>query len=240
MPRPKRSSKKATKRRRILFALAAAMVIAISLTAYFVVSKFDTSKTPANKPIILYVNQGNGIVNESNFGALISFSVSQKFNTIFFQVYRSGVLLFNSSQLTYFVSTAHAAKLKLFFALYFTESNQSIPSTIYHVGEDGISLDMSTLDPPAQSALLSTLSSNFGGLTAVTTTDFSSTLSPDWLILETYGQGYDQYIHSGIIASVGVFTTTSKEQYQQEFDYALSNSNGVMVFDYAGLSSRGY
>ncbi len=240
MPRPRRTSRRATQRRRILFALAAGALIAVSLTAYFVVSKFGTSTTSANKPIILYVNQGNGIVNRSNFGALISFSVSQKFNTIFFQVYRSGELLFNSSELTYFVTTAHAAKLRLFFALYFTNSSQSIPSSIYPLGEDGISLDMSALDPSTQFSLLSTLSSNFRGLTAVTTTDFSSSLSPDWLILETYGQAYDQYIHSGIIASVGVFTTTSKEQYEQEFQYALSNSDGVMVFDYATLSSRGY
>jgi hypothetical protein len=240
MPRPKRTSRKATQRRRLSFALAAIAIIAISLGAYLVVSKLETGVPHANKPIILYVNQGNGVVNQSNFGTLISFCTSEKFNTVFFQVYRSGSLLFNSSSLEYFVAASHAAKLKIFFALYFTNSTQTIPSSIYSLGEDGISLDMSTLNTSTQRSLLSSLSSSFSGLNAVTTTNLTSTLDPDWLILETYGQGYDLYIHPGIIASVGVFTATSKQQYDQEFNYALSNSDGVMVFDYAGLSARGY
>jgi hypothetical protein len=43
-----------------------------------------------------------------------------------------------------------------------------------------------------------------------------------------------------MIASVGVFTTSTLQQYDQEFQYALSNSDGVMVFDYAGLVKAGY
>jgi len=50
----------------------------------------------------------------------------------------------------------------------------------------------------------------------------------------------DRYIHHGIIASVGVFTTSSRQDYDQQFQYALSNSDGVMVFDYAGLLKAGY
>jgi len=60
------------------------------------------------------------------------------------------------------------------------------------------------------------------------------------LVLETYGQVFQQYIRHGIIASVGVFATSSMTDYQSQFQYALSNSDGVMVFDYAGLFKSGY
>jgi hypothetical protein len=193
-----------------------------------------------SKPIILYVNQGNGVVNSSNFQALLGTAKSHDFNIIFFQVYRSGILLFTDSSLRGFVSSAHDEGLKLFFALYFTNSSQQIPTSIYGDGEDGINLDMSTLSSSAQAGLLATLSSSYAGETAVTSTNFATTLKPDMLILETYGTGYDQFIHPGMIASVGVFTTTSKQQYDQEFQYALANSDGVMVFDYAGLVKSGY
>jgi hypothetical protein len=196
--------------------------------------------TTASKPIILYVNQGNGVVNESNFGRLLDTATSHGFDTIFFQVYRSGTLLFTSGSLSQFVVSAHEQGLKIFFALYFTNATQTIPSSIYSDGEDGINLDMSTLSPSAQAGLLANLSSSYSGKTAVTATDFTTTLKPDLLILETYGAGYNQYIRPGIVASVGVFTTSSKQQYNQEVQYALTNSDGVMVFDYAGLVKAGY
>jgi hypothetical protein len=236
--RQKKKSKKSRGRNKLIIAAMIGAIVIISIAGYIIATRSESTKGP--KPIILYVNQGNGVVNESNFGALVTFSTGKGFNTIFFQVYRSGVLLFNSSELEYFVSTAHAAKLRIFFSLYFTSSNETIPTSIYSLGEDGISLDMSTLDPSTQNALLSTLAANYRGTSAVTTTDFTTALRPDWLILETYGPEYDQYIRPGIIASVGVFTTTSELQYNQEFQYALNNSDGVMVFDYAGLASRGY
>lgn len=194
----------------------------------------------ASKPIILYVNQGNGVVNGSNFGKLLETATSHGFDTIFFQVYRSGTLLFTDSSLGQFVASAHDQGLKIFFALYMTDPTQKIPSSIYSDGEDGINLDMSALTPSAQAGLLADLSSSYSGKTAVTATDFTTTLKPDLLILETYGAGYDQYIRPGIIASVGVFTTSSKQQYNEEFQYALTNSDGVMVFDYAGLVKSGY
>ncbi len=199
-----------------------------------------TSGSGTAKPVILYVNQGNGMVNESDFGKLLGTTTSHGFNTIFFQVYRSGTLLFTDSSLSQLVASAHDRGLKIFFALYFTDSTQEIPSSIYSDGEDGINLDMSTLSPSAQAGLLANLSSSYSGKTAVTSTDFTTTLKPDLLILETYGAGYDQYIRPGIIASVGVFTTSSEQQYRQEFQYALTNSDGVMVFDYAGLVKSGY
>ena len=74
----------------------------------------------------------------------------------------------------------------------------------------------------------------------MTTTDFQSVLRPDMLILETYGVQYQEYIHQGMIGSVGVFATTSKQDYQQQLQYALNNSDGVLVFDYAGLLKSGY
>jgi hypothetical protein len=202
------------------------------------------SSSSSGKYIILYINQGNGVVNESNFGSMLSFASSQGFNTIFFQVYREGNLLFDSSQLDFFVVQAHAQDTKIFFSLYFTNSSQQIPTSIYGLGEDGIGLDMSTLTVSDQSALFASLQQGYtSGLTAITTTDLTLPLSPDLLVLETYTsqiQQYSQYIHPGVIASVGVFATTSQSNYQQEFQYVLANSDGVMVFDYAGLMKSGY
>ncbi len=202
-----------------------------------------SSQAASSKYIILYVNQGNGAVNESNFASMLSFASSHGFNTVFFQVYRQGSLLFDASQLTYFVGQAHAREMRIFFSLYLTNATQALPTSVYGLGEDGISLDMSSLSVPDQSSLLSSLRSGYGGTTAITTTDLTLPLTPDILILETYTpqiQQYSQYIHPGVVASVGVFATTSYSDYEQEYQYALSNSSGVMVFDYAGLVKSGY
>ncbi len=194
-----------------------------------------------NKPAILYVNQGNGVVNTSNFGAMLILAKSHGFNTVFFQVYWAGNLLFNMSELHSFVTDAHSQGLKIFFAVYFTTSSQEMPVSIYGLGEDGISLDMSTLPVPSQGSLLDALQAGFHvGRTAITTTDVNLTLKPDLLVLETYGAESQKFIKRGIVGSVGVFATTSKADYEQQFQYALNNSDGVMVFDYAGLVKSGY
>jgi hypothetical protein len=99
---------------------------------------------------------------------------------------------------------------------------------------------MSTLPLAAQTTLFEYLSSHYGGKTAITTTDPALPLSPDLLVVETYGTGNDQYIHPGMIASVEVVAASSQQQYQQQFQYALNKSDGVMVFDYAGLVKSGY
>jgi len=203
-------------------------------------SSESTTTSQSQKPVILYINQGNGAVNQSNFGSMLSFSVSHGFNTVFFQVYRSGTLLFTPGQLTSFVSQAHGQRLKLFFALYFTNSSQEIPTAIYPLGEDGISLDMSSLPLSSQQLFFSALRQGYQGTNAITTTDMTLAMTPDLLILETYGTEYQQFVHPGVIASVGVFATASKADYQQQFQYALNNSDGVMVFDYAGLLRSGY
>ena len=195
----------------------------------------------AGKPIILYVNQGNGVVDESNFAAMLSTTKSHGFNAIFFQVYRAGNLLFNGSKLAGFVTGAHSQGLKIFFALYFTSASQMLPQSIYGYGEDGVSLDMSTLPFASQQSLFGNLQASYhSGETAITTTNASITLKPEVLVLETYGAGSQRFIHNGIVASVGVFATSSKADYEQQFQYALDNSDGVMVFDYAGLVKSGY
>ena len=195
----------------------------------------------ASKPVILYVNQGNGIVDESNFAAMLSAAKSHGFNTVFVQVYRAGSLLFNGSELGAFVADAHSQGLKIFFALYFTSASQTLPQSIYALGEDGISLDMSTLPSASQQRLFGNLQAGYrSGQTAITTTNASLALKPEILVLETYAAGSQGFIRHGIIASVGVFATASKADYEQQFQYALNNSDGVMVFDYAGLVKSGY
>jgi hypothetical protein len=215
----------------------------LGLVAIVVIVGFlyaTSSRSPQTKPVILYVNQGNGVVNGSNFAGLLETATSHGFNTIFFQVYRSGTLLFTDGSLNQLAASSHGKGLKIFFALYFTNSTQKIPASIYSDGEDGINLDMSTLSVDAQTSLFNSLSSSYAGQTAITTTNHALPLHPSVLIVETYGAGNDQYIHRGIIASVGVFLTSSRQDYDQLFQYALDNSDGVMVFDYAGLLKAGY
>lgn len=198
--------------------------------------------TSSTKPVILYVNQGNGAVNSSNFGVLLSTAATHGFNTIFFQVYRSGNLLFTDTELSQFATSAHDQGLKIYFALYITGATQPLPTSIYSDGEDGISLDMSTLPIGAQESLLGKLTAGYSGKTAVTTFDFGQSLQPkpDLLVYETYSASDQQYIHPGIVGSVEVVATSSKQDYQSQVQYALSNSDGVMVFDYAGLLKYGY
>ncbi len=218
---------------------AAYLTVALALTAVLAFAYFSSrGNTP--KPVILYVNQGNGVVDSSNFGQMLTFATSHAFNTVFFQVYRQGTLLFTAADLATFVSQAHADSLKIFFALYITNSSQTMPGTIFGLGEDGVSLDMSTLSTPAQETMLQALESSCNCQTAVTTTNVASPLKPDLLVLETYGPAMQQYVRHGTIASVGVFATVSQEDYQSQFQYALDNSDGVMVFDYAGLVKAGY
>lgn len=214
-------------------------VLAVVAIASAVVLGYYNSQQAQAKPVILYVNQGNGLVNGSNFGQMLGFASSHGFNTVFFQVYREGVLLFTPAELSAFVNQSHAQGLKIFFALYFTNSSQAIPGSAIGLGEDGISLDMSALPPSVQETLLGQLSPCHCK-SAVTTTDMESPLKPDLLVLETYGTAYRQYIRHGTIASVGVFATSSLADYQQQFRYALDNSDGVLVFDYAGLLKSGY
>lgn len=194
--------------------------------------------------MILYVNQGNALVDTTNYTALLNFARTNGFNTLFFQVYRSGNLLFSQSNLSYFVDAAHIENLKIYFALYFTSSNQQIPTSIYNLGEDGINLDMSTLTDTAQTNLLATLQQNYKqGKTAVTSTNFAIALKPDLLILETYqiqNSSKDSYIHPGVITSVEPLAMPNKQAYESQYQYDLSNSDGVMVFDYYGLLKTGY
>lgn len=214
------------------------VILLIGIGAYFLLR--GNRNGTAAEPVILYVNQGNGIVNGSNFGGLVTYAASHGFNTIFFQVYRQGSLLFTSGELNAFANQSHASNLRIFFALYITNASQQLPSSIYGLGEDGINLDMSTLDLSAQQAYLAGLKASYQGEIAVTTTDMASPLKPNLLVLETYGTAFQSYIRHGIVASVGVFATTSELEYRAQFQYALQNSDGVMVFDYAGLLKRGY
>jgi hypothetical protein len=196
--------------------------------------------SPETKPIILYVNQGNGVVNRSNFDAMADYANSSGFNTVFFQIYRKGALLFSQQDLQTFINQAHLRNLRIFFSLLITNSSQQIPSSIYGLGEDGISLDMSTLSFSSQQSLLASLKGDYGGKTAVTTDNLTSTLKPNLLVLETYAAGTQSFIKPGVIGSVEVVATSSQADYQSQFEYALQNSNGVMVFDYAGLLKSGY
>lgn len=216
------------------------LVVVIVVAAVWLTHQQPSQSQASNKPIILYVNQGNGIVNGTNFGAMVSFAVSQGFNTVFFQIYREGTLLFSQQQLQDFVAMAHSQNLSIFFALYITNASQQIPFAVLGSGENGVSLDMSTLGLTSQQSMLASLKSEYGGETAVTTTDMTSPLKPNLLVLETYSTSLQFYIKPGIIGSVGVFETSSKTEYESEFQYALQNSDGVMVFDYAGLLKSGY
>ena len=228
-----RRQKQRRSRRIVVFAIVIAVLFSIVALFYF-------TQSHQQKPVILYVNQGNGVVNGANFGTMLQFASSHGFNTVFFQIYRQGVLLFSASMLGSFVNETHAQGMKIFFALYVTNSSQTIPGSVYGLGEDGINLDMSTLNLAAQETLLASLEGSCHCKTAVTTTDMTSPLTPDLLILETYSTALQQYIRQGVIGSVGVFATSSQTDYQSQFQFALDNGDGVMVFDYAGLMKSGY
>ncbi len=246
MPKKSRAKANTPKRSLLPIIIGLVVIVIIGISAgLFLLDQHTTTTTTgqpiSSKPVILYVNQGNGLVDESNFSSLVTFAKTNGFNTIFFQVYRSGNLLFTKSELMYFVSDARVKNMSIFFALYFTDPSQQIPSSLFGLGENGISLDMSTLPASTQAGLLQTLEQNYHeGKTAVTTTDFGTTLNPDLLIFETYLPSDQSYIRLGVIAGVEPLAIATKQQYQQQFQYALAHSDGVMVFDYYGLLKTGY
>ena len=237
--KPRRRKAGRDRTRYLVTGLLVILVGAIVWYAYLL-PRAGSGTTGTAEPVILYVNQGNGVVNVTNFGELTSFAIAHGFNTIFFQIARDGVLLFGQQDLRTFVSSARLDNLSIFFALSFDNPSQQIPTSIYGLGENGINLDVLNLSYSSQKSLLASLEAGYGGTTAVTTSNMSSTLKPDMLVLETYGLDFQPYIRHGIVGSVGVFTTTSEAQYESEVQYALKNSDGVMVFDYAGLLKSGY
>ncbi len=234
----------------LILVVVVVIALAAAAGAAFYFQSHNGESTPSNTTTtnsssqwrILYVNQGNAYVGENNFSSLISTARSNNFNTIFFQVYRSGELLYSTDQLQYFVAASHDANISIFFAFYLTDPSNQIPVSVYSLGENGINLDMSILSPSVQASILSSVKSSYhSGKIAITTTDFTTTLKPDLLILETYQEPADQqYIHPGIIAGVEPLATQNQQDYEQQVQYALSHSDGVMVFDYYGLSLRGY
>jgi len=241
LSQPRKGSKRKSGRAsRYYLVTGVALAIIVIVAGVWWTNQRPNQSQLTSKPIILYVNQGNGAVNGTNFGAMAGFAVAQGFNTVFFQIYREGTLLFSQQELQTFVEMAHSQNLSIFFALYITNFSQQIPFAVLGSGENGVSLDMSTLSLASQESLLASLKGEYGGETAVTTTDMTSPLKPDLLVLETYSPSLQSYIRPGIIGSVGVFDISSKTEYQSEFQYALRNSDGVMVFDYAGLLKSGY
>jgi hypothetical protein len=99
---------------------------------------------------------------------------------------------------------------------------------------------MSTLSLSSQQFMLASLRADYKGKTAVTTTDMYSPLKPNLLVLETYVAVLQSFIKPGIIGSVEVAATKNQADYRSQFEYALRNSDGAMVFDYAGLLKSGY
>ena len=60
--------------------------LVVALVVVLVVA-YSYTQGSQEKPVILYEDQGNGAVNESNFGQMLGFASSHGFNTIIFQVY---------------------------------------------------------------------------------------------------------------------------------------------------------
>jgi len=81
-----KKARQSRRKRRIAVYTAAAVVLVLAASAALYVLSGGSEQTTAPKPIILYVNQGNGIVNGSNFGSLVSLATSHGFNTPFFHV----------------------------------------------------------------------------------------------------------------------------------------------------------
>lgn len=229
------------KRRRNRTLLVTVLILVVAgAGGYAVLTGLGAGQGP-QKPMILYVNQGNGIVNGSGFDSFLQYASSRGFNTVFFQVYRQGTLLFSPQTLAGFVTKAHQSSLKIFFSLYITETTDQLPTSIFNLGADGVNLDMPSINEASQKFFLSALKGGFSGVTAATEQPgLNFTLRPDLLVLETYFPQQSGYIKPGIVASIGAWTTSDIDQYRSEFQYALQNSDGVMVFDYAGMVSKGY
>src|SRR5579863_3625747 len=114
-----RRQKSAWSRRAPIIIACAIIIVIVVGSTFFVLNQNKKDNTTTNsttsavssdsesKPIILYINQDNGAVNESNINQMLQYASVRGFNTIFFQIYHNGALMFTTSQLSYFVGVAH-------------------------------------------------------------------------------------------------------------------------------------
>jgi len=201
----------------------------------------EVTKTisPMVKPIILYVNQGNGFVEPQKFGDLLTFAKRFGFNTIMFQVYRSGSFLYSLEDMNKFARDAEKAGFRFHASLYISKEGEKM-DLVAQLRADGINLDMPTISLDWQSRYISWVRQLFKGPVSVTTANAQYPLKPDLVILETYGRENLRYVRPGMVGSVGVWLTKDKDDYLDQVNLVLTKSDGVMVFDYAGLLRKGW
>ncbi len=195
--------------------------------------------TTGVKPIILYINQGNGFVEPDKFADLLAFAKRFGFNAVMFQVYRSGSFLYSLDDMNKFHDESARAGVRFYPSLFISKDGEKI-DLISQLRAEGMNLDMPSLSLDWQSRYIAALRQLFKGPVSVTTPNLQYPLTPDLLILETYGRENLRYVRPGAMGSVGVWLTTDKGDYLDQVNYVLAHSDGVMVFDYAGLLRKGW
>lgn len=198
-----------------------------------------TTTATVVKPIILYVNQGNGFVEPDRFGDLLAFAKRFGFNSVMFQVYREGSFLYSLDDMNKFHDKSTRAGMRFYPSLFISKDGEKI-DLISQLSAEGMNLDMPSLSLDWQSRYIAAVRQLFKGPVSVTTSNAQYPLRPDLLILETYGRENLRYVRPGVVGSVGVWLTTDKGDYLDQVSYVLAHSDGVMVFDYAGLLRKGW
>jgi hypothetical protein len=219
-----------------------AVIIAASFEL-FVVFPPSILLTPSyKKPIILYYNgDGHPPLQVSQFPGVVNFTLRHGFNVLMLLVFNYQPV-FNRTTVNYFALYAKSRGLT-FVPSYYV---RSVGDEINVSGLAWINLDMERLNPSEQVVFYDQVA-GVVPLVSVTTVygqlvQFHTPMN----IIETYAGtplfwlAQLGYYHPGKLCSVGVWLLHNQQDYDDEKNYCLKYSDGVMVFDYYGLLRSGF
>ncbi len=195
-----------------------------------------------HKPVILYFDYLERPFAPGYFPTIVSFASSHGFNTLMIVIYIGHAALFNNSVLLGFYSYALSKNITFVPSFYI----ESLNDTINIAGFSLVNLDMEKLPQTDQATYYGNISRTVPLVSVTMPYSEEPLFYTKMLIVETYASSplfwVEQiwYPHGGTICSVHVSYTHSKQEYRSEFRYCLKYSDGVMVFDYPLLESRGY
>lgn len=199
--------------------------------------------TPSNKkPIILYYDYGYPPLLLSEFPNVVNFTLSHGFNTLMMLVYLDNQAKFNASTIQYFISYSESKGLTFVPSYYIRSPGDQINVS----GLEWINLDMERLAPGQQMAFynrmakivpLVSVTSPYGQLVEFhSPMNIVETYAPSpWFWLSQLG-----YYHPGKVCSVGDWLLTNQQEYDSQKAYCLKYTDGVMVYDYYNLLSKGF
>jgi hypothetical protein len=215
------------------------LIIILILTSYVALEYYLVfpQVQSSDKSIILYYDTLNLPFNATTFPHIISFVISNHFNTLMVVVYAYGHPLFNYSEMTFFSTYSRSHNVTFVPSYYIVSLDNKINTT----GFEWVNLDMESLKTPAQSQYFSRITSAVPHVSVTSPYGQNLPYEPYLEIVETYYNVPEFWFyqlwfsHSSIMCSVSAHSASRQTVFDQEYQYCLDHSKGVMVFDYYNM-----